>query len=231
MKKIFLTFFSIVSLLFTSPALVFAAGSTLSIAPATGTFNKGCDFSLTVSLDTGGYETAGTDLILIYDTSRFIANKISNGSVYPDYPGNIIDTQAGSVSISGIASGTSSYKGAGTLATVDFSVLETAPPGASQIKIDFDGADKSKTTDSNVVEVGTMAETLNQVVNGNYVIGTGACGQGGGNATGSATITRTPTSYIPPTPLPGTADFNSTLILVILGFTLTSLGVFSLARR
>lgn len=232
MKKIFLTFFSIISLLFTSPALVFAAGSTLSLSPATGTFNKNCNFSLQVLLDTGGNDTAGTDVILNYDTTRFIANKISNGSIYPDYPGNNIDTQTGKVLISGLASATSSYKGSGILATVDFTVLESAPAGATQIKFDFDPNDKSKTTDSNVVEVGTMVETLNQVVNGNYVIGSGACGGlGGPNSTGSATITQQPTQ--PPvviTPLPGTADSTTILALILVGGSLAFVGLFSLAR-
>lgn len=230
MKKILLTFFSTISLLFTSPVLVMAAGSTLSLSPATGTFNKNCNFSLQVMLDTGGYETAGTDVILNYDTTRFIANKINNGSVYNDYPGNSIDTQNGVVLVSGLAPATSFYKGSGILATVDFTVLENAPPGAAQIKFDFDPNDKSKTSDTNVVEFNTMVETLNQVVNGNYVIGTGACGGIGGlSGTGSATITQIP--RIPTTtPLNQTADFGTTLILVVLGSVLTFLGIFKLVR-
>ncbi|MFA5933357.1 MAG: cohesin domain-containing protein [Microgenomates group bacterium] len=232
MKKVILTILSIISVLFTSPAVVFAAGSTLSLSPATGTFNKNCKFSLQILLDTGGYDTAGTDVILNYDTTRFIANKINNGSIYPDYPGNNIDTATGTVLVSGLASATSSYKGSGTLATVDFTVLETAPVGATQIKFDFDANDKSKTTDSNVVEVGTMAETLNQVVNGNFVIGTGACsGTGAPISTPSATITEAPITRAPAAPLPGTADLNTTLMLIAVGGVLTFLGFISLARR
>lgn len=233
MRKILATIFSVISLLIINPASVLAAGATLSLSPATGTFNKNCNFSLQVLLDTGGYDTAGSDVILNYDATRFTANKISNGSIYPDYPGNNIDTQNGIITISGLASATSSYKGSGIFATIDFTVLDTAPPGATQIKFDFDPNDKSKTTDSNVVEVGTMAETLNQVVNGNYTVGTGSCGgQGGPISTGSATITQPPiTTFITSTPLPGTADSSSIFALIIAGSSLAFLGFFSLARH
>lgn len=234
MKKIFLTFLSILSVLFTSPAVVYAAGSTLSLSPATGTFNKNCNFSLQVLLDTGGNATAGTDVILHYDTTRFTANKINNGTIYPDYPGNSIDANTGTILISGLASATSSYTGSGTLATVDFTVVEAAPVGATQVTFDFDPNDKSKTTDSNVVQVTTMAETLNQVVNGNYVIGTGSCGGGGTGgpvATGSATITPLPTRVPTAEPLPGRADLSTTLIMISAGSILTFMALFTLAKR
>ncbi len=230
MKKFLLTFIGIISLILTSPAVVLATGSTLSLSPASGTFNRDCNFSLQVLVDTGGFETAGTDVILNYDTTRFIANRISNGSIYPDFPGNNIDTQNGTVLISGLASATSSYRGSGVLATVDLTVLESAPPGASQIKFDFDPNNKSKTTDSNVVEVGTMAETINQVVDGNYVVGTGSCG-GRGGITPSATPTATIFQPPPPTPtLNQTADTATILTIVIAGGVLTMLGIFGLAR-
>lgn len=230
MKKILITFFSIISLVITNPTSVLAAGSTLSLSPATGTFNKNCNFSLQVLLDTGGYSTAGTDAIIFYDTTRFIANKINNGSIYPDYPGNNIDTQNGTVSVSGLSSATSSYKGSGILATIDFSVLPTAPAGATQIKFDFDPNNKSKTTDSNVVEAGTMIETLNQVVNGSYTIGTGSCG-GIGGPTGTPSATITPTRITTtPSPLNQTADFSTTEILMVIGGSLTFLGLFGLAK-
>lgn len=238
MKKIFITILSIFSLLLTSPSLVLAAGSTLSLSPATGTFNKNCTFSLQVLLDTGGYDTAGTDVILLYDTTRFIANKVSDGTIYPDYAGNIIDAQTGKVSISGVASaaGGSSFKGSGVLATVDFAVLADAPVGASQIKFDFDPNDKSKTSDTNVVEVGTMVETLNQVTNGNYAVGSGTCGTGGPISTGSATITQTPFGSATPTERvqcksPDCGVVENTFMLIIGGVALIMFGSISLLKR
>ncbi|MDO8638038.1 MAG: hypothetical protein Q7R43_00555, partial [Candidatus Daviesbacteria bacterium] len=61
-------------LLLATPA--FATGATLSLSPSTGIFNRGCSFSVDVLLDTGGVQTDGTDAILFYDPTRFIASKI-----------------------------------------------------------------------------------------------------------------------------------------------------------
>lgn len=229
MKKVFIICLSIISLFLFLPGDILAAGSTLSLSPATGTFNTNCNFSLQVMVDTGGYETDGTDAILIYDPTRFTANKINNGSIYQDYPGNNIDAQNGKITISGLSSVGSAYKGAGVLATIDFTVLSAAPAGASQIKFDFDPTNKAKTTDSNVVERGTMAETLNQVIDGNYVVGSGSCGDRGGPAlTPSATIQPTTTPI--PTPLNQTADSTTTMAVVIIAGSLIALGVFGLVR-
>lgn len=228
MKKILFICLCTISLLFSMPKETLAAGSTLSLSPAVGTFNKSCNFSLEVKVDTGGYDTDGTDAILTYDVTRFVANKINNGPIYQDYPGNNIDAQNGKITISGLSSLGSAYKGSGILATVDFTVAENAPVGASQIKFDFDPTNKSKTTDSNVVERGTMAETLNQVVDGNYVIGAGSCAKGGTvpSATPSATIYQSS-----PTPtLNQAADTATILTVVIVGSALTMLGIFGLAR-
>lgn len=233
MKKILVTFFSIIGFLFLVSGNVLAAGATLSLSPATGTFNKNCNFSLQVMVDTGGYETDGTDAILTYDITRFTANKINNGSIYQDYPGNNIDAQNGKITISGLSSVGSAYKGVGILATVDFTVLDAAPPGATQIKFDFDPNNKADTTDSNVVERGTMAETLNQVVDGNYVVGTGSCtstgGQGGPVPTQSGTVYQTVITPTP-TPLNQTADINTTLIVLIAAGFMTIFGILGLAR-
>lgn len=212
---------------------VLAAGATLSLSPSSGTFNKGCKFSLQVRVDTGGVSTDGTDAIIIYDTSRFIADKINNGSIYPDYPGNNIDTQTGKITVSGLSSVGSAYSGAGVLATIDFTVKEDAPVGATQVKFDFSPADKAKTTDSNVVERSTIADVLNQVVDGNYVIGTGTCVKqigATGISTPSATIYITPYPTAEPV-LTKSADFATTLALAVAGLTLVSFGIFGIAIK
>jgi hypothetical protein len=232
MKKIFFNLALIIGLFFFMPGSILAAGSTLSLSPATGTFNKNCNFSLQVIVDTGGYDTDGTDAILIYDTTRFSANKINNGTIYQDYPGNNIDAQNGKITVSGLSSVGSAYKGAGVLATIDFSVMPDAPAGASQIKFDFDPTNKAKTTDSNVVERGTMAETLSQVVDGSFVVGSGNCGSiGGPSSTPSATIYQPYISKAPtPTPLKQAADTTTTLVVIILAGSLISMGMFGLAK-
>ncbi|MBI2314535.1 hypothetical protein HYU93_00525 [Candidatus Daviesbacteria bacterium] len=175
MKKTLPVIFAFLLMAF--PAGVFAQTATLSLDPASGTFNRGCTFSVKINLDTGATETDGTDAIFMYDSSRFIGQNIANGTIYPDFPGNNIDNASGKITISGLASVSSPFKGTGTLATVNFMVAENAPAGASQITFDFDPQNKAETRDSNVVQRGTVVDVLNSVTNGNYVIGTGSCGQ------------------------------------------------------
>lgn len=224
---------------------VYAAGATLSLSPAAGTFNQGCNFSVDILLDTGGAQTDGVDAILIYDPTRFTATVVRNGTIYPDYPGNVIDTQGGKVIVSGMASASSRYSGSGTLATVDFTVMSNAPAGVAKINLDFDPNDKTKTTDSNVAELNgsTTTDILNQVNNASYTIGTGVCPgvtptptpRGGGSY--YSPVGGTPSAYTPTaTPIPtktpvlgDTADVNPTLILTVVGGALTLLGILGAA--
>jgi len=178
--------------LFIFPTTVLA--STLSLDPANGTFNKGCGFSLAVILDTQGAQTDGTDAILFFDASRFSASSIVNGTIYSDYPSSNPDNLNGKISISGLASVSSPFSGKGTLATINFTVLPAAATGASAITFDFDPNNKSKTTDSNVVERGTVVDTLSAVTNGSYVVGSGSCS---GSTSTSTTVTPTPTGGSP----------------------------------
>lgn len=221
----------VIMIIFISPAAAFAA--TLSLDPSSGTFNRSCSFSLGIQLDTQNVSTDGTDAILIFDSARVTAESISNGSIYSDYPGNAIDKQTGKVTISGLASVSSPFSGKGTLATVNFRVADNAQSGATQIKFDFDPNNKSKTTDSNVVERGTVVDVLSSVSDGNYTIGVGTCATASpspGTSLGKgATGVSTPSATKQPTvtlPAGGTEEFTFTL--AIIGVVLTMLGILGL---
>lgn len=218
---------------------VYAQTASLSLSPSTGTFNKSCTFSLQISLNTGGVQTDGTDAILVYDSARFSATSISSGTIYPDFPGNNIDDVSGKITISGLASISSPFSGSGTLATINFTVKDSAQTGATEIKFDFDPTDKAKTTDSNVVERGTVSDILNSVTNGSYTIGTGTCAQasptpappgagrgGQGEATPSGAVQPPvqPYQYLPPA-----GSEQLTFTLAIVGSVLTILGILGLA--
>lgn len=238
------------------PSVIFAQAAVLSLDPASGTFNKGCSFVINVNLDTGGAQTDGTDAILFYDASRLTATSINNGTIYPDYPGNNIDATNGKITISGLASVSSAFSGKGTLATINFTVNNTAAAGSTQITFDFDPNNKSKTTDSNVVERGTVVDVLNSVVNGSYVIGTGTCGAqptpssspilapgatplpaqpGQTIQPGLGGIISTPSAQPKPLPpeeqkeLPPAGSPQLTFTMMILGGALTVLGILGLA--
>lgn len=228
-------FFVVILLFLISPSGVSAQTATLSLDPATGTFNKGCNFSLNVKIDTGATQTDGADAILFYDSSRLNTISITNGTIYPDYPGNNIDP-TGKVAILSLASITAPFSGKGVLATVNFKVNDNATTGATQITFDFDPNNKAKTIDSNVVEKNTIVDVLNSVVNGNYTIGTGVCGVVSSpsplpsarpvGGTPSATIAPLPTKQ-PVLPPAGSEQF--TFAVAIFGGVLTVLGILGLA--
>lgn len=217
-----------------SPA--FAASGTLALSPATGTFNRGCNFTLEIKVNTGGVQSDGTDVILFYDPTRFQAIKINNGTAYSEYPTADIDSQNGRINISGISL-TTAFSGVGTFATIDFKVADDAPTGVSQIKFDFDPNDKTKTTDSNIVEKGAVVDVLNSVTNGSYTVGTGTCGQGGTTTDLVATDSGLPQGGVTdltavPTKTPvlaDTGDINSTVVIGISGTILVLLGLLGLA--
>ncbi len=217
------------------PSPVFAQTATLSLSPSSGTFNKGCAFALDIRLDTGGAQTDGTDAILLYDSSRLTATSITSGNIYPDYPGNNIDDTSGKITVSGLASVSSAFSGQGSLAVVNFAVKDNAPAGVTQVKFDFDPNNKAKTTDSNVVQRGTTSDVLSSVVNGNYTIGTGACGTlpatGGSTGSNQGAISSTPSGQQPIIykTLPPAGTEQLTFTLTIVGVTLTILGILGLA--
>lgn len=218
---------------------VYANAATLSLSPASGTFNKGCAFNLEIKLDTAGVQTDGTDAIVLYDQGKLTATTPTAGTIYADYPGTNVDDASGKITISGLASVSSAFTGTGTLATLHFTVKETAGTGATMVKFDFDPNDKTKTTDSNVVQRGTVADVLSSVVTGNYTIGTGVCGAGDALTTlpktgQGAVQVSTPSAQIPvkevPTKtLPPAGSEQLTFTIAILGSVLTILGILGLA--
>lgn len=231
------------------PSVVFAQNpvASLSLSPSTATFNRGCGYNLDINVDTGGAETDGTDAILIYDATRFqvTPSDITAGTIYPEYPG--LTVESGKISISGFSSASQSFKGSGKLATVKLTIPQTAPTGATQIKFDFDPSDKTKTSDSNVVERGTIADVLNSVTSGNYTIGTGTTCTGGsqaapggapGGSQGAPGVSTPSASPLPtnqplPTPqggqLPDTGNVQTTWIMAVTGSLLIILGIIGLA--
>ena len=68
---------------------VMAQAATLTFNPASGSFNKGCEVEITINLDTQGVQTDGTDVIVLYSPSQLTTStsQITNGSIYPEYPG------------------------------------------------------------------------------------------------------------------------------------------------
>lgn len=238
MKKFIILLFAVgFSLLLPGVALA----ATLSLSPSVGTFNKACPFSLSIELDTQDAQSDGTDVILTYDSSRFSINTSGiapNTSMYPDFPGNNVDEAAGKITISGLSSVNTPFKGKGILASLNFTVKDTAPAGATQIKFEFN---PPSTRDSNVVERGTILDVLSSVVNGNYTIGTGVCGASATATPGTVykpvgavdaatpSATTPATVYVPVKTLPEGGTPELTFTMAIIGGVLTVLGILGLA--
>lgn len=233
-KRIIALTFAIASLIL--PGAVLAQSATLTLTPSSGTFNKGCSFSLDVRLDTGSAQTDGTDAIIEYDLSRLTATSITSGSIYSDYPNNNICENnpefcpgIGRVSVSGLS--TSAFSGQGSLAVVNFTVKDNAPTGVTQVTFDFT---KSETTDSNVVQKGTASDILSSVTNGSYTIGTGSCGTLPATGTGGQGAIATPSAeepepFVPVKTLPSAGSEQLTFTLAIVGSVLTILGILGIA--
>lgn len=233
MKRMYRSLIALSLFLTVLVAPVSAFASTLSLSPLSGTVNKGCDIAVSINLDAQGTQTDGTDAILLFDKNAFTAKTINSGAIYPDYPGNAVDNTNGKVTVSGLASVSQPFTGAGTLATVVFTVNPTAPTGTSTIRFDFDPNNLAKTTDSNVVERSTIRDTLTSVTDGAYTIGTGACTQT--SITGTATNSGIPkggTTVIDTgvlKTLPEGALEGPALVFAVLGGLLVVVGAIGLA--
>lgn len=212
----------------------FAMASTLSFSPATGTFNAGCNASVDILLDTQGVQTDGTDVIVFYDQSKITVNSITKGTLYSDYP--VAAASNGKISISGLDSSPGkSFSGSGTFATVNFTVAQQVSSAPMTLTFDFDPSNPTKTTDSNVVQSGTVTDTLSQASPGNYTIRSGTCGSnivpagspisitgGIGGPVGSASAAPVPV-------LPQAGGIAPTMLIAFSGGILTILGILGLA--
>lgn len=114
--------------------------------------------TVNILVDTGGRNTDGTDVILNFDPKTLSADKVTSGTIYPNYPVNSVDP-AGRVSLSGITSVDKSFSGAGVLGTVTFKAVSL---GKTTVALDFS---LGNTTDTNVIESKTTKDVLTKVDN------------------------------------------------------------------
>lgn len=227
--------------LLTFLGLIFGSGeafaaASLSLSPASGTFNRGCSYSVDVRLDTGGAPTDGADVILLFETSKINPTAVSNGNIYSDYPISAIDSSTGRISISGVSSVSSAFTGSGTFATINFTV-PSASGSATTTKVSFDFTSGS-TTDSNVVERGTMSDILGSANPGNYTIGSGLCPgatgagtiiNGGSGSTGTGSTISGTKKTVDEFVGGKSGLFDQTMTLAVVGGVLTIIGILGLA--
>ena len=198
----FLILYTLYSILYTPAA--YAAGASLSLSPASGSYKTGSLISVAIVLDAAGNETSGADVILLYEPEKLGAEAITSGAIYTSYPVKTISSSAGRISISGImADPAASFNSQGTFATVKFKVLTA---GTTALRFDFrpDAGAPGSSQDSNVAKKGSLGEDiLSSVSNATYTF----------SATGGG-ITPVPT-VTPPTS--GVVEITAAVFLGGLG--------------
>jgi hypothetical protein len=167
MLKIFALIF-VIGLIFLLPASISAA--TLNLTPK---LTPVCTYQADINLDTEGAATDATDVVLNYDPSKVSVSSINNGSIYSNYVGKNIDNNSGRLALSGLSSIGQPYSGQGTFATINYQIKAGAQVGPAALNFDFDPNNPSQTTDSNVVESGTVRELLRSVGNLFFNVGSG----------------------------------------------------------
>lgn len=110
-------------------------------------------------------QTDGTDLIIKYDPTKLTVmpksatEAASSGTIYNDYPVNMVDTKNNQIIVSGITSKEEGVKASGLFGSL---VFQAKAAGSTDLTIDFS---PGKTTDSNVIETKTAKDVLEKVVN------------------------------------------------------------------
>ncbi len=141
-------------------------GPTLSLSPASATYNLGDTFNVNIILDTMGQAVSGVDIFYLnYDPKTIEGVQIQPGAIFTNYLGNNIDATNGRITISGITNpgAASGYSGSGIFATITFKAL-----ALSQNSIVYFTFTPGSTTGCDVAAFNSGSDILQAVNNGSY---------------------------------------------------------------
>ncbi len=129
--------------------------SRISLTAPEQSFQVGDVIPVLVSIDSGGKNISGVDLIVQYDPEFLeITNEdLEVGQALDEYPFKSVDPEQGLVSISGITSLGNDFSGAAEFAALNFRAVS---PGQTVLSVNFE---KGSTVASNLVEV-TSAQNI-----------------------------------------------------------------------
>ncbi len=147
--------------------LQLSKGAKISILSPKINFNVGDTIPISIKVDTGGYASSGTDLILRYNSKVLEASSAAfvKGKIYPDYPLVNIDGKSGIIRISGAATSVKqAFNGVGVLGTIKF---KAKAKGMNAFRVDFK---KTQTNESNIMSVSTNKDILEGVDNLNITV-------------------------------------------------------------
>lgn len=119
-----------------------------------------------VTIDSGSKTISGVDLIVQYDPEILEVTKqgLIAGSIFDEYPLMSVDSEKGLISISGISNLGGSFAGKGEFVTLNFKAKQV---GSTSLTVNFE---KDITTASNLVEVNTSKNILEEVDNLEIII-------------------------------------------------------------
>lgn len=146
----------------------------ITVAPSATSVKVGDQITATITIDTKGGESVGTDVVLDYDPSILevvdadsaaAGVQITKGTLYDFVPLNTVLLATGRISYSAAQQPTNpSYKGAGTLATVTF---KAKAPGDSQLAFEFQ---PGSLRDTNIVKANDSRDLLSKVTNAEVTV-------------------------------------------------------------
>lgn len=114
--------------------------------------------SVTVAINlSSDKKTDGADLIITYDPKLLSVKPVIVGTIYSDYPQNVVDDSLGRITVSGITGQRGGVLANGLFGSVEFSAKA---PGVAKISLDFTSG---ATGDSNVTQSGTGKDILEKV--------------------------------------------------------------------
>lgn len=147
-----------------------AVTATFALSPASGSYQIGDTFNVSVMLDTGGNATDGaavrsinydTSLLEVQDANSSQAGvQVQVGSLYVNTQENSVS--GGKIVVSQISAASTTYTGSGTFATITFKVLAA---GTASVTIDHT---LGNTTDSNVAA--EEGDILSSVTNASFTL-------------------------------------------------------------
>lgn len=129
----------------------------------------GQSFTVYVNISSSKH-TDGVDLIISYNPRLMLVEKLQSGvpvdlgTIYNEYPLNLIDETMGKITVSGIATASDGVIPNGLFGSISFQALST---GQAAITLDFA---PGSTVDTNVIEKGTGKDILENVKNLNVTI-------------------------------------------------------------
>lgn len=138
--------------------------TTVTLTASASTVKVGQKVTVSINISSQR-KVAGADLIMTYDP-KFLSvepdpkgSPVTAGTIFTDYPQNILNNAAGRITVSAITSSQSGVLGSGNFGSIVFTAKSV---GQTKIAVDFT---PGSTTDSNVIETKTGKDVLEKVDN------------------------------------------------------------------